>query len=330
MNDILISYAKPDKKKAQQIAEALTQKNLSVFWDRDKITDNHFRKTILESIKTSKCTLALLSKDSLSRRWVLDEAFQAARQKKLIPVAIEDIDSPNSIGGYQTVSLTHWKTGFPQQEFETVFSMIQNMLENDDQDIIELDEEDPTHEDKQTDLPLQKKLIKTQKRRILPSVRPGLEKWIGIVSLICISIIIGGALFLIYPERIQTLTLDQFSFLFSGILITTLIIVAFSRAFTYIKSTIHPIWIVFIICFPLWGISAIAGLTYLTGDSINIVTMKIVNYTRNQIHSGYNKIHQAIDSIRNEKKVNSQGDNNSEESKKVISIKIPNDQQIKK
>lgn len=68
----------------------------------------HFDEVIEEALRDAKCVIVLWSKQSVNSRYVRDEATYALNREKLIPVAIEDVDSPFRFAGLQTAQLHCW------------------------------------------------------------------------------------------------------------------------------------------------------------------------------------------------------------------------------
>jgi pantoate kinase len=65
MSDIFISYAKEDRGKAKDIAEALKRQGLSVWWDRSIPPGKTFDTVIEEALDAANCVIVLWSKTSV-------------------------------------------------------------------------------------------------------------------------------------------------------------------------------------------------------------------------------------------------------------------------
>ncbi len=95
MADIFMSYAREDRETAKALAQALADQGWSVWWDRSIPPGKMWADVIGKQLTTARCVLALWSKTSVIKRWVLKEARFANQQGILIPVLIEDVEPPS-------------------------------------------------------------------------------------------------------------------------------------------------------------------------------------------------------------------------------------------
>lgn len=89
-----ISYTRyePDRSHALTIEAALRAEGIHPWRDEHKIRPgSRFFDEIVDALENSACVIALLSKRSIRRPWVLGEVFTALTAGKLIPVALDDI-----------------------------------------------------------------------------------------------------------------------------------------------------------------------------------------------------------------------------------------------
>lgn len=106
MSDIFISYAKEDRGKAKDIAEALKQQGFSVWWDRNILPGQTFDAVIEEALDAAKCVIVLWSKTSVSKDWVRTEASEGTQRGIIIPVLIErDVKIPLALRRIQAADL---------------------------------------------------------------------------------------------------------------------------------------------------------------------------------------------------------------------------------
>ena len=61
MSDIFISYARPDRDRARQMAEALEQRGWSVWWDHEIPPGRNFDDVIEEALGAASCVVVLWS-----------------------------------------------------------------------------------------------------------------------------------------------------------------------------------------------------------------------------------------------------------------------------
>jgi hypothetical protein len=107
MADVFISYASGDRKIAENLALFLSSNNYEVWWDYDLVGGVNFRKEILKRLISARAVVVLWSKLSVESQFVIDEAQQAEKGEKLIPVRLPDtaIDElPLGFRGLQTIA----------------------------------------------------------------------------------------------------------------------------------------------------------------------------------------------------------------------------------
>jgi len=103
--DVFISYARTDRDYAHGLAEALRAKGLNVWWDWDLIGGEDFRHRIRKVIDDTSRVLVLWSQASVASHFVIDEASEAKRQGKLVPLSIDGSMPPFGFGGIHTVEI---------------------------------------------------------------------------------------------------------------------------------------------------------------------------------------------------------------------------------
>lgn len=108
MADVFLSYAREDRAKAEQIAQALGSAGYDVFWDIEIPPGASWADFLAEKLSQSKAALVLWSTTSTSSQWVREEARLARDRGKLIPVMIEDCAPPFGFGEIQAANLASW------------------------------------------------------------------------------------------------------------------------------------------------------------------------------------------------------------------------------
>ena len=126
MSTIFISYAREDRPKAKQLAEALEQKGWTVWWDIVIPAGKKFGDVILEKLNTADAILVLWSESSIKSDWVLDEAQVAKKRNVLIPVFIERVNPPLGYGQIHAADLVGWNGSANAQNF---FRLVQDIAE---------------------------------------------------------------------------------------------------------------------------------------------------------------------------------------------------------
>lgn len=108
MSDIFISYKREDQSHARALADVLERLGWSVWWDPKLRAGEHFDEVIENALQEAKCVIVLWSTRSVESRYVLDEATYALDNRKLVPVAIEDVKLPFRFQRVHTARLTDW------------------------------------------------------------------------------------------------------------------------------------------------------------------------------------------------------------------------------
>ncbi len=126
MHDIFISYAREDTPTAQRLAELLSQRGWSVWWDSSILHGASYESAIEQELDTAKCVLVLWSKASVASHWVKDEARVGLARGVLIPVLIEATKIPLGFRGIQTADLTGWEADPAKPEVQRLLKSIEH------------------------------------------------------------------------------------------------------------------------------------------------------------------------------------------------------------
>jgi hypothetical protein len=117
--DIFLSYAREDRAVAQRLAQALEQKGITVWWDWDLIGGTNYRAKIRDVIAEARKAIVLWSRHSVASAFVIDEASEAKKLGKLIPVSIDQSDPPFGFGDLHTITLRE-----PELDVEAIIAAI--------------------------------------------------------------------------------------------------------------------------------------------------------------------------------------------------------------
>lgn len=109
MADIFLSYAREDKAKASQIANALTGAGYEVFWDAEIPTGASWADILEQKLAACRAAIVLWSKASTASQWVREEARVARDKSKLLPVLLDDSAPPFGFGEIQSANLSAWR-----------------------------------------------------------------------------------------------------------------------------------------------------------------------------------------------------------------------------
>ncbi len=108
MPDVFLSYAREDAVRARQVAQALEQTGLEVFWDNEIPPGATWADHIELKLSQCKALIVLWSENSTKSQSVREEARLARDKGLLIPVAIDGASPPFGFGEVQTADLSQW------------------------------------------------------------------------------------------------------------------------------------------------------------------------------------------------------------------------------
>ena len=91
MADVFISYSSRDRTLAEALAKALEGRCFSVWWDFNLVDGPSFRDQINAQLTASRAVIVIWTEDSAASKWVRDEADEAARLNKLVPVRVPEL-----------------------------------------------------------------------------------------------------------------------------------------------------------------------------------------------------------------------------------------------
>lgn len=123
MADICIIYAHPSKSIVAKL-HALLSEQYDVWWD-EKIHSGPYRQEIEKQLTQTKCVIPVWCRVSRDRENVIDEAsFAKRRGIPLLPVKIEDVESPLGFDSLHTIDLIGWKG---EREHPAIQTLIRNI-----------------------------------------------------------------------------------------------------------------------------------------------------------------------------------------------------------
>lgn len=105
---VFLSYASEDRLLAAKIARAIESHGFTVWWDVDIPAGVHYPKFIEDGLKSAACIVVLWSRNSITSRWVRNEADWGAEHDRLVPVLVDDSEIPWEFRNLQTLDLTDW------------------------------------------------------------------------------------------------------------------------------------------------------------------------------------------------------------------------------
>ncbi len=129
MPDIFISYSSEDKSQVKQIAYLLEQRGFTVWWDRDIPFGQHFDSVIEKELNNAKCVLVIWTERSIASEWVKNEASEAARQGRLLPIQLQKIKLPLAFRRIETAQLIGWQGEPDHPELEILLKTIADITQ---------------------------------------------------------------------------------------------------------------------------------------------------------------------------------------------------------
>lgn len=124
MTHIFLSYSREDVDKAKQLAQALEQSGLAVWWDRTISPGETFDKVIESALADSSWVIVLWSVSSIESNWVKAEAEEALRRDNLIPILIEDVRPPLAFRRLEAAELQNWDGDPEDHEFHQLLAVL--------------------------------------------------------------------------------------------------------------------------------------------------------------------------------------------------------------
>ena len=131
MPDIFISYASTDRERAGLLADALTKRGYSVWWDRTIPPGRVFDEVIQEAIQGAKCMIVLWSADSVRSNWVKTEASEGATRGILVPAVIGEVNLPIEFKRIQSANLAQWEGGEEDGEYLNLLESVESLMKQD-------------------------------------------------------------------------------------------------------------------------------------------------------------------------------------------------------
>jgi TolB-like protein len=110
--DVFISYAREDAQAAQALADVLSARGWTVWWDRRMVPGKSFDEVIERELESASAVIVLWSSHSVESRWVRDEAAIAADRKILVPALIEpELELPLGLRSMHSADLSGIERG---------------------------------------------------------------------------------------------------------------------------------------------------------------------------------------------------------------------------
>ncbi len=129
MADVFISYKRNDEQWAARLAEELTRRGISVWWDKTIPPGKTFDQVIEEELDAAKCVVVLWSRASVGSDWVKTEASEGLRRGILVPVLIEEVRLPLEFRRVEAANLAGWQGDPTDHEFAQLIAAVGSLVE---------------------------------------------------------------------------------------------------------------------------------------------------------------------------------------------------------
>jgi hypothetical protein len=127
--DVFLSYAHPDKTRAEQLAHALMQAGKSVWWEGRLEAGASFQDAIQGELERAKCVIVLWSRDSVRSDWLRNEVTTAHERGVLVPVLTQgDAKLPLDFGHVQALDLSRWTGDLESPEFLALLENVNRIV----------------------------------------------------------------------------------------------------------------------------------------------------------------------------------------------------------
>jgi membrane-associated phospholipid phosphatase len=128
MADIFLSYSRADLPRARQFERALEECGWSVFWDRELLPGEGFRRAIEHELRQARCVIVLWSKTSIESEWVIDEAESGKQNGRLVSVRIDDVEMPLGFRQLHAAMLVDWQGDSGHTEFQLLARRLHTLI----------------------------------------------------------------------------------------------------------------------------------------------------------------------------------------------------------
>jgi TolB-like protein/cytochrome c-type biogenesis protein CcmH/NrfG len=127
--DLFLSYARPDRVKAEALASALEARGYSVWWDRHIKGGSEFSADIERQLLAAKVVLVAWSESARESPWVKDEAGVGRERGTLVALSFDGEPPPLGFRQYHAVDFSAWKKTEVGGEFQLLLQAIESRIQ---------------------------------------------------------------------------------------------------------------------------------------------------------------------------------------------------------
>lgn len=105
---LFLSYARPDRARAERLITALEKHGYELWWDARLEGGSAFADSISDALKKADAVLVLWSGNSIASDWVRDEASVGRDRKRLVPLSLDGVEPPLGFRQYHAIDVSQW------------------------------------------------------------------------------------------------------------------------------------------------------------------------------------------------------------------------------
>lgn len=129
MPDIFISYSSLDRDRVRPLADALAGRGYDVWWDTTGLSaGDSWRHEIEHQLRAARVVIVCWSREANRSRWVLQEAEEAVRAHRLLPVLIDSVEPPFGFRETQALDLQPWLTGRDRATLDRLLASVERAM----------------------------------------------------------------------------------------------------------------------------------------------------------------------------------------------------------
>jgi len=127
-SEVFLSYASADRERVATLVHTLEAEGIQVWWDRDIAYGESFHKVIEQALSAAACVIVVWTSNSVASEWVVNEASDARKRNRLVPVLIEPVKPPLEFRHLQTADLSNWEGDAADPQFAGLRQAVSAML----------------------------------------------------------------------------------------------------------------------------------------------------------------------------------------------------------